>query len=258
VLQPRNIGFIVRHMDISGRFGNSDISYYMVHQFNALPYNNAEVDFYDIEAFLKTNAASREIGRATSSYAKAIVRGNLDFYLTTDDIYDAAGRLGTEFHDLFDHNMTDADYEHFARTLADMMDIRGMGAGYVVEDYGLEGIVPFLRISSYLVWVVGVLCAVLLLILFMHHGERVASALLSAGIPIMLAGLVVLVVGVRLWFHPEILSDLLHDQFLHEMLMYTDGPAFLVIWHGVIFSAVGLLPVVACVVAKALVGENPP
>lgn len=246
-LRTENAGTIIRNMDISGIFYETDISYYIVHQLNGLPFNEAEITFSDIEEFIKTDAASREVGNVVYRYIRAYAEGNLDYYLSAGEIYVISRNLEPELYDLFNHHMTDADFRNLANTLVDIMDFRGMSVGNIVYDYGIDinTAIPFLLISPYLLWGTAILCLIAILFIFFVQSKKIAYAFLFTGIPLALSGLLVLTAGILLGYFPALLGDT-----LYSISGFTWGLALLVIRNGIILAAVGILFMAAYIIVK--------
>jgi hypothetical protein len=244
-LRSGNIGSIIRNIEIAEILDGTEYSYYLVHQINGLPFHDAQVSIYDIEEFIKSDAVSREIGGVMDGYLRAFAQGDLDYYLTADEIIRISRSLEPEFNDLFDHRMTEADHERLARTIDDIVDFRGLRVGDIIDDIGIDidtyidTTILYLLVSSYLLWGVGFLCVLTLGLIFLHHRRRVADAFRFAGIPIMLSGLLYLITGVVLGSYQELPGDA-----LHSFAGLTGGLADLVIRHGVVFAAAGLLSVI--------------
>jgi len=254
VVRAENTARLIKNIDITGYLANTDIAYYIVHQINALPFNDAEISFTDVENFIMNEAVIEEIGDVVVGYARALARGDMDHHLTPDDIINIAQNLDDEIYELFDHRMTEAEYELLARTLDDVIDFRGLSVGGIiedVEDFGVDTTFPRLILSSYLLWGAGILCAVTLFIIFMHHRRKISNAFLGAGITIILSGLVFIVAGVIVGSYPEMLSEA-----LYRFTRFTDGLVFLVTRYGMITAAVGVLSVAVSLVLKILDYSN--
>ena len=255
VLRAGNSARILRNIDITGLFDETDLAYYIEYQLHGLPFNNNEIWFYKVEYLLMSEAATDEIGGVIERYSRALARGDLDYYLTDDDILGILHNLEPELNILFEHQMTEADYEHFVSTLDDILDFRGLtvdGIFVDLEDFGINTTIPRLLLSSFLLWVAGILFTAALFVIFMYNRKRIAYAFLIAGIPVILSGLIYLTIGVIFSYYMELLSDA-----LYSLTRFTDGLAYLFMWHGIVFAVLGLLSVVAYIILKSKTHLSP-
>ena len=238
-LRVESTAYIIRQLNITGMIEDTDISYYILSQLDGLPFHDSEILLSDVEDFIKSDAVTDEIIGVLNGYARAFSRGDLDYYLTTDDIYDILQNLEPELYVLFNHHMTDADNEHFARTIDDILGFRGLTVGGIIYDSGIDSTIPFLLVSNSLLWGVALLCFITLLAILFHHKRRAAAAFLFAGIPIILSGLVYLAAGVIFGYYPQLLG-----YTLYSLARLAVGLAYPVIRYGVAFAIFGVVYIV--------------
>ena len=235
-LRPANVGSMVRNTDVVSVLEETGASNEIVDAINDLTFIETDIDVRDVEEFLQRPAVSNEIGKIVDDYAGAFARGDLDHYLTTDDVVDIVRNLEPEFQDVIDRPMTDADYRELAEALDGMVDFRELRTGRILKEIEVEVPVPVLTISPYLVWGVGILCAATVLLIFIHHRRWIADAFRAAGIPILLSGILFALIGMVLGAYPQLL-----DNLLKGMSRLISGPAFLIMQHGLATAALGLL-----------------
>ena len=235
MLRAGNAARIVRNTDIADILENTEIAYYMLNSLNGLPFNEKELSLSDVEKFIKTDAVSNEISGVVRNYTRALTRGDLDYYLSFDEILDIVRKLGPEVNDLFDHEMTEADNVHFAGVINDIMGFDGLSVGGIIEDLGIGTTISFLLFSPYLLIASGIICFAVMFALYCLHKERIANAFLSAGIAILASGIVYLLAGIILGYFPGLLPDP-----LYRYARFTGGFVSLVMIHAAVVSAVGL------------------
>jgi len=247
IFRSANVAHFIRHTDITGIIGDTDFSYYIVHQFNGLHFHDEELDFNDVEAFIKNEAVSDEIGGVVDGYLKAFAEGDLDYYITTDEVVVIARNLEPEFRELFDHQMTEEDFEYLARTLDDVIDFEGMSVGGIIYDLDIDidMTIPRLLVTPYLLWGVGLLCALILLTIILLRRKKIDSALLAAGIPVLLAGGIIFAGGIYIAGLPESSGDSLY--FLSKVI---DGPVLLFNRHGIVTAAAGAIIILISFIFK--------
>ena len=240
-----NAAAIIRNTDVSEILADTQISYYLVHQLNNLPFSETEIELSDVEDFIRSDAVSNEIGDVVDRYARALSRGDLDYHLTADDISAITRNLEPELQELFDHQLTDADHERLARTLDDIVDFESFSVGEAVEELGLDAAVPFLSISPYLLWGVGLLCLVILLLIFLHHRGNLADAFGCAGKPIMYSGFLFLLIWVIVEFYPGVFGTR-----FESIAEFASGLTTLVFRYGFAIALLGAASVVIGVILR--------
>jgi len=242
VLRTDNAASIIRHTDFTAvleEAGIAEHSYYIANQLNGLYFHDTEVSVSDIEEFIKSPAVSDEIGGVLDDYARAFASGNLNFHLTADDIAGIAKSLEPEFNVLLDHHMTDEHFEHLARTIDDIIDLSELSVGNIINELGIDTTIPYLLLSSYLLIGTGLLCVILLALIFLQRRSDIAGAFLVIGIPIALSGLICFILG--LWFGSLSVSP---ESSFHTAAVFLSGPAHVASEYGFAFAAVGVIVVV--------------
>jgi len=245
ILRVENTAIIIRNIDITGVLFDTEIAYYMESQLNGLPFNNSYITLNEIENFIKSDAVSNEIGKVAGKYTSALSAGDFDYHITTGEVFELSKNLAPELYELFDHRMTEEDYGHFVRTLDDILDFRGLSINGLLEDFGINAAIPYLLLSPFLVWGTGIICILCLLLICLHHKSNIKSALIFAGIPVALSGLVYIAAGVITGFYPGLLSD-----SINRLLMLAGGFIILAVRYGIIFTTTGLLSVAAYFVVR--------
>jgi len=240
VLRVGNLAHVIRNMEITEILDDTEISYYILSQINSLPFNDAWLELPEVEEFIRSDAVSNEIGNIAGAYADAIIKGDLDYHLTSGDVVLIMQNLEPELSHLLNHQMTQADNEHLAVVLDDIIDFEGLSVGDIVEDVGIDLKLLRLAVSPVLLWGAGILCVITLLFTFLLHWGRIPDALLFTGVPIMLSGLVCFTPGAIFAFYPHLLGDTLSN-----LLKYAVGLALLIVWHGIAFAVAGVLIIVA-------------
>ena len=239
VLRVGNVANVIRNTEITEILYETEISYYILNQLNTLPFNDSWIELSDVENFIRSDAVSNEIGNVAEAYVNAIIEGNLDYYPTSGDIVLIVQNLEPELHQLFDHQMTDADYEHLAVILDDIIDFEGISVGYIVEDVGIDMKLLRLAVSPVLLWGAGILCAITILFTFLLQWRRIPDAFLFTGVPIMLSGLLCYAAGAILAFYPYLLGDT-----VFRLSRFAAGLTPLIIRHGIAFAVAGVLIIV--------------
>jgi len=240
VLRSTGVAHIIRSTDVYGLLlsatDSEDYQYYIEHQINSLHFNEQELELFDVAVFIQRETVSNEIGGIVDEYATALVLGNLDHHVTTDDIIRVARNLEPDLNELFDHRMTDADYEHLAATLDDIMDFDSLSVSGLMEDLDMDLTIPFTIISPVLFWSVGGLCLLLLIIIFIIRKHNTAEASLAVGIPITISGLLAFLAGTLISAYPGVLCSA-----AQRFSNYLDRPVYLLTQYGFIFAAIGVL-----------------
>jgi len=243
---------MIRTLDITEIFGDSEISYYLEHQFNGFSFNNSEIDFSDIEDFIKTRAVSRELAGMVNRYANALVAGDYDYYLTTDEILDISKNIEPELNKLFNHQMTEDEHEQLAGRLSDIMGFEGISVYEIIFGTTIERVAPYLAISPYLLLVAGLLCIITLCVILLLNSNKITDAFPYIGVPIILSGFAFNTVCMIFGFFPELFDHTVYQlsRFAFGFVgLYSielawalaEGFVSLVMWHGVALIAIGTL-----------------
>jgi len=247
VLRAANTSSIIQNTDVLGILEDADVAEQIVAELNRLPFHNTDVELADIEEFIKSDAVSDEIGSIIDDYARAFAAGDLDHHLTSGDIVDIARNLEPEFKDLFDHEITEEQYEQIARAVDDAVDLRELSVGNILEELDVDPVIPGLMFSPYWLWGVGILCALLLLFIFLRRRRNIADAMLAAGIPIVLSGLLSFGAGLFIGSFPQSLG-----LTFYTMARFLGGPAHVIMQYGLGFAATGAAVVLVSFVFKAI------
>ena len=247
VLRAANFASIIRNTDVAWVLEETGVSDDLLDQINDLPFFDTEIRASDVEDFIKSDAVSDEIGSVIDGYARAFADGDHGHHLTSRDIVDIARNLEPEFRDHFDHRMTDEDFNHIERVLDDHIDFRELSVGNIIDEMDIDPTIPQFFLSPYLLWGVGLLCFILLLIIFLRRRGNIADALLATGIPVVLAGLISFATGLFIGTFPESMGSA-----FHTMARFLGGPAYSIMQHGLAFAAAGALVILVSFVFKAI------
>jgi len=236
---------IIRDIDITEVLEDTEIAYYVLHQFNSLPFNETEIDLHDLQEFIQTEAVSEELGNVFNEYARALGANDLDFHITNDDVLRIVQNLEPEIYEMFDHQMTETDYVILTRTLDDILDFEGLTVGGLMYDVGIDTNVPRLLFSPYLLWGTAILILLTLSFIVLLNMKTIPNAFLLSGIPIALSGFLYLITGVIFSTYPDLLSGT-----LHTLSRLVGGMMHLVIRCGAVTAAIGVTSIVIYLIIR--------
>jgi len=243
LLRSDFLPLIIRDFDITEVLEDTEIAYYVVNQINSLPFIETEVDLYDIQEFIQTEAVSDELGNVFSEFTRALGTNDLEFHLSNNDVLRIVQNLEPEIYDLFDHRMTETDYMILTRTLDDILDFEGMTVSGLMYDVGIDIVVPRLLFSPFLLWGVAILIMITICIIFLVNSKSIPKAFLLIGIPIMISGFLYLIVGVIFSTYPDMLSGT-----LHTLSRLTGAMMHLVIRCGIVMTAIGATSIIVSLI----------
>jgi hypothetical protein len=256
MIRAENAAGIIKRIDISAIIGDSDFSYYILRQLNGLPFTETRVRFPDLEEFVKTDAVANEISGVIKDYSIALARGNLDYYLTTEKMVSIMQNIEPELHELLDHHMTEADKEHMARVIDDVIGFSAFTVGDVILDadnFGIDSKILYLFMTPYLLWGVGTICIAIFLIIFWINRSKFENIFLFGGIPIALSGLLFVTIAMALRYYMHVLPDIVNIPFTrYAYTGITDGVTHLLLSHGIAFAIAGIVFVIAYFVIKPI------
>jgi len=218
--------------------------YYIVDQFNNMPFNNNDITLEDIEDFIKKDSVSGGIGSIVEGYAQAFAMNNLDHHVTAGEVMVIARDLNDDLSEFFNHDMSDDDIEYLVERLDDLLDFNSMTIDGLMEDFDMDmsTSAPLLLLSPALRWLIGSLCVFMLIAIFAIRKENIPGACFAVGIPIALAGLISFSSGIFL----DTATNT-PDSFFQQFERFLEEPIAQIMQYGFIFTAIGTL---ICIVAK--------
>jgi len=249
-LRTANIPHIIQQTDFVGILDSVAVgehSYYIVDQLNALPFHGVRINLYDVDHFIRTDTVSHEIGNIINEYAREFSAGNLDHHLTTDDVINASRNLEPEFNEFFGHQMTDADREMLAMRLDDIIDFSSLSVSGIMYDLDVGMTVPRAILSSSLSWVVGLISALFLLLIFLIRIRSIPNAILATGVPIVIAGCIVYAIGLFIGAVPAMFGSTIQN-----ILSFLNGPVQLITRYGLNFIIIGVVVIAVALVLKVV------
>jgi len=242
VIQNTDILYYLEDVAVDGH------DYYIVDQFNNMPFSNTELTLVDIEDFIKTDAVTNGINSIVEGYAQAFAMGNLEHHVTMDEVIGIANDLHDEISAAFDHNMTDEDIEYLVERLDDLLDFNSLTIGGLMDDFEMDMSIPLLLLSPALRWLIGSLCVFLLIAIFALRKDNIPEASFAVGIPIVLAGVAAFITGM-------ILDSVSHtpDSFFQRFERFLEAPVTQIMQLGFAFTAAGVLIII---IAKTFTWAN--
>jgi len=225
--------------------------YYIWHQINGLPFNDTHVTYDDIEAFIKSDAVSGEIGGVLDGYIRAFTAGDQDHHITADDVIKISKNVKPELDELFDHQMTDEDIENFAAILDDILDFNTLNVDGMMDELNIVLPVPQFLVSTNMLFVTGIINVLLLFVIVFIRRNNLPDGFLSAAIPVFAAGLTAFISAIWLEAFSQSLS-----QTFHRYAIHIGGPAGYMKRYGFIFAGIGILIIVISFLIKRLGEKN--
>jgi len=233
-------------------------AYYITDQINALPFNDTEVTLHEIDDFIKKDVVSGEISVIADGYIRALGRGNLDHHVTTDDVVAAVRNIEPELNEFFNHQLTEEDFEHMAHTLDDIMDFDSLTLGGLMEDFEIDPEIirlPAFIMSPTPLWITGIVSALLLFAIVFLNKRNIANAVLIAGIPVAVAGLLTFAGSMYFSASPEAFGETVHH-YVELYSRYIDGPVHSISQYGFAFAAAGVLIIVVSLMIRRVAQIN--
>jgi len=252
VIREVGIGHVIRNTDIVGALeaavdGDGEQSGYILDQINDMPFNEGKIQPKHIDAFLKDDAVTHEIESIIDAYALAFTLGNHDHHITQDDVVRIVTAIEPEVNWLFSHEMTQADIEELAQTLDDIIDFSSLSVDGLMQDFDVDMTVPLLIISPAIIWLVGITSFIILLFIFLLRRKDIVSAAFAVGIPIALAGLIMLAAGAWLNSTPELPGDI-----INRFSNYLELPIKLLIQYSLTVATIGIVIAATAFIFKAI------
>jgi len=243
VLRTTGVGHFIRETNVYEIMVNAsegeESTHYIINQVNGLPFHNQDLNLDDLSLFLHRESVSDEIGVIVDGYANAFIMGNLDHHVTSDDIVQMARNLDDDLYEFFGHRMTEADMEHLASTLDDVLDFNSLTINGLTEDFGIDLSVPLVLISPLLLWSVGILCILLLAVIFIIRRGNPVNGAFAVGITLTISGLFAFTGGLFAGANPGAFGETVERYY-----RYLEYPAHLLSQYGFFFAAVGIITII--------------
>ena len=251
--RPANIPEVILNTDVVWIMEEIGLDEVILQQVNDTVVNDLNINIYDLEEFLKRSNVADELGKAAEGYIKAITEGNTGYYMSSKEIVGFLKAVAPDIRDQFDYRMTDEDYDFILSSLEDQVDLREFRVERILQEVNVDMAVPGMVLSVYPLIVTAILCALVLFDAFLLHRRKIASAFLTAGIPIVFAGLTYIAAGMLFGFF----SNLLGGTALYMITRFTSGIAYMIFTYGLICFAAGVLFVAAYIVIGAIMRKRP-
>jgi len=254
VVRSMGVGHVIRNTSIVGMIEETTVGINpasIVDQINELPFNEAVLNLYDVEDFLRLEAVSDELAGIVDAYATAFMLGNHDYHITKEDVITIARNLEPEINEFFSHRLTEEDFDFLAVILDDIIEFETLSIDVIMEDFDVDLTIPLVIISPVLIWVAGILSLVLLagifLRKFLRSGKNPVDASLAVGIPIAISGFLALIFGLVAGANPTILGNT-----SLQFVRLVERPIDLITQYGLLVTVVGLIIIVAVILIKKL------
>jgi len=236
-IHPGNASVIIENTDISLVMEEAGLDEVISSVVEALQDTDAPVSITDVEDFLKRASVSEEIGKIAEGYLNAAAKGELDYYISPEDVESFLKTIAPDIQDHFDYDLTDEDVGTISGLLQESIDLSDYSVGKVFDDAKIDAALPGILLS---VWQMVIACILFVLVtfdIFLFHRKKVRNAFLTAGIPVTLSGFASIIAGML--FGP--FHDLLSNTPLEKLTRFTGGIALQFILYGIICLATGVV-----------------
>ena len=254
IVRTVGVGHVIRNTNIVDAIEVADVGInpsQIVEQINELHFTDATLSLYDVEEFIRKEAVTDELNNILDAYAMAFVLGNHDHRITKDDIIAIARRLEPEINEFFGHQLTEGDFDFLDITLDEIIDFNVLSIDGIMQEFDVDLSLPLILLSPALIWGVSLLSVALLAVIFLRKRKDPISASVAVGIPIAIAGLPPLIIGLYIWFNPTISGTI-----SLQIVKLIDYPAQLATQYGIAFTAVGAAIIIAMLVLKRVWGSR--
>jgi len=248
MLRTGNAAFIIRNTDMTNIIAvidETEYSYYILGTLEGYPLAQNDFSLHDVGIFVRSDAAAAEIGKVVQKFTGAFIRGDLDYYLSTREIFEHLQNVEPHLSEFLGHEMTREDHIHLARMIDDIMDFSSLTVEDIIYDYDINTTFPFLWFSRILLIGAGLLCIGAMFALYWFNREQIASILLLTGIPITITGLAYIALWIAMAYHPG-----LFGYTIHRTIQLAGGLEPLVMLHGIVVTIIGVLLTTAYIINR--------
>ena len=236
-VRPGNASAIVENTNISLVMEEAGLDEVISSVVEALPDADVPVDITDVEDFLKRDTVSEEIGKIAEGYLNAAAKGELDYYISPEDVESFLKAITPDIQDHFDYDLTDEDVGTISDLLQESIDLSDYSVGKVLDDAKIDAALPGILLSMWQMVIAGILFVLVTFDIFLFHRKKVRNAFMATGIPVTLSGFASIIAGML--FGP--FHDLLSNTPLEKLTRFTGGIALQFILYGIICLATGVV-----------------
>lgn len=254
IVRPANLPKVIVNADVTWIMQETGLDEVILFQVNESYVNDLTIDIYDIDEFLKRENVSEQLSKAAEGYIKAISEGNTGYYISSREIAAIMKALAPDIRDQFNYKMTDEDYDFILNSLDEQVDLKEYRVGNILQEANVDIAIPAMALSIYPLLVTGILCALLIFDIFLLHRKKVRTAFLTTGIPIILAGLIIVTAGSLI----GPFNRWVYNTEVYKLTRLSSGIARIMLTHGLICFLVGVLSLVAFFVIRSLRKNRPP
>jgi len=251
--RPSNIPELIQGTDVVWIMEEIGLDDIILQQVNDTFINDLSIDIYDIEQFLKRSNVADELGKAADGYIKALTEGNTGYYLSSREIVSFLKAVAPDIRDQFDYKLTDDDFDLIIESLEEQVDLKEFRVEKILQDVNIDITVPGVVFSVYPLIVTGILCALVLFDIFLLHRRRVEKGFLTAGVPVILAGMTYIAAGMLFGFF----SNLLSSTALFMITRLAGGIAYMIFIYGLVCFSAGFLFLILYVIIGSIKRKRP-
>jgi len=253
LIRPANIVSIVENTDISWIVEEAGISEELVSDINDFLPDHIYIDVDGIQEFTKRSSVSTEVGIVINRYVRAIAEGNLDYHISPREVISFIRAIAPELEDEFGYEITSEDYDSINEALTTDFDLKEFSAATVLEEAGLDQIMPYTLFSIYPFIIIGILCALIVLNLVLLHRKKVRNSFLALSIPFIISGIIL--TSAALLLGP--MSGMIRSYVAFDYARITSGVADVLLLPSLICFAAGLCFLVIYIILSSIKRKTP-
>lgn len=238
-VRPGNIPKIISNSNIRYILDGTDLSEKIARGLNSGTQDNLNVNGDDISEFLNRDEVSEQLGEIALKYVDAVTMGDYDYYVTPKEFVSFLKSVSSAIEDEFNYKLTSEDYERMLSAFNENDSLKQFGVARILDDADISPAVPYVLFSRYLPLICGLLCALLVLDIFLLHRGKIRAAFLVVGIPTALTGLICIISCLLFGKFPDIFSN----SSLYPIIAHLSGLALVLTAAGLISFALGILAI---------------
>lgn len=248
-LRPEAITDTVVQMDV-GFFGDDEFLAESIRE--TLPLteiDGAQIDSDSINELMQRDSVREAVNNVLQTYTDALIEGNLDYYLTADDLAGILGSIETDIQSTFNITIVDEDYEIISALPEENLKLLRIGS--LSEQTGVDLATPYVLLSAQVPIILIALCILAAFDILVLNRRKITGGLLFAGIPLAISGALFTGIGIILKLRPDIGS-------LSDVISLASGISDRALQNGIICLLIGIAMVAIAVIVKTILKKKQP
>jgi hypothetical protein len=204
------------------------------------------LDMEGLREFMQRSNVEGEVSKAAEQYLTAIATGNLDYYMSSEDIVEMVKAVAPDIIEEFAYELTDENYDSLAEYLTTSVELEDFRMEKILDNAGVTIALPQVLLSVYPLLAAVFLFLLLVLAIFLLHRKQVRKAFSTIGIVLASAGFVYLLASLFLGVFSR---SFISNEIINSVIAGAGVVGRLLLFGLICFGA-GVLAITAAILLK--------